>query len=142
MASREEPRLAASARICFDSSPCRPAMALASVSSRMSFTRSRTRSGSISCSRPAMNCASSPVGVSLKLGTRILDRLRPLHDLRLDERAEFVWRRDRRLRGEADEPLTHLLRAIDLRHRAVDLLQRCGRYGGGAYEAVPADRHI
>src|SRR5256714_13882905 len=103
LASRELPRAAARAPICFDSSPWRPAMALASVSRMMSLTRSRTRSGRRSYSSPATKRASSAVGVSVELGTRVLHCLGPLHDLRLDQRGEFLRGRDRRLGGKADQ---------------------------------------
>src|SRR5438552_3275582 len=109
LASRELPSAPASARICLLSSPWRPAMALASVSRMMSLTRSRTRSGRRSYSSPATKRASSAVGccfdsafTSVELGTGILDRLGPLHDLRLDQRGEFLRGRDRRLGREAD----------------------------------------
>src|SRR5437667_4674229 len=103
LVSREAPSAPASARICLLSSPWRPAMALASVSRMMSLTRSRIGSGNRSYSRPAMKRARSAVGVSVELGTGILHRLGPLHDLGLDQSAEFLRRRDRRLRPQADQ---------------------------------------
>src|SRR5258706_8972785 len=116
LASREAPSAVASALICLLSSPWRPAMALASVSRMMSLTRSRMASGKASYCRPATNRASSAVGVSLKLGTGILHRLGPLHDLGFHEGGEFLRCGDRRLRRQADEPLAHVGLLIDLRH--------------------------
>src|SRR5207245_11035339 len=102
LASREPPSAAARARICLVSAPWRPAMALASVSRMMSLTRSRIGGANCSYSRLATKRASSAVGVSVELGTGILHGLGPLHDLRLDQRGEFLRRRDRRLGGETD----------------------------------------
>src|SRR3989442_9767779 len=122
LASREPPSALASARICLVSSPWRPAIALASVSRMMSLTRSTIRSGKWSCCRPATKRASSAVGVSVELGTGILHGLGPLHDLRLDQRGEFLRRRDPRLGGETDQALAHVRLLGGLRPPSVNLL--------------------
>src|SRR5207249_2402870 len=99
----------------------RPAMALASVSSRMSLTRSPIAAGRCSYSSCAMKRASSLVG-SLKFCTGVLDCLRPLADLGLDQRREFLGRGDRRLGREADQLVAHVGLLVDLRHGGVDLV--------------------
>src|SRR5438128_2432617 len=142
LASRELPRAPASARICLLSSPWRPAIALASVSRMMSLTRSRIGSGSCRYSRPATKRASSAVGVSVELGTRVLHRLGPFHDFRSYERGEFLGRRDRRLRRQADQPFAHVGLLVDLRHGAVDLLEDRRRDRRRADQPIPADRDV
>src|SRR5437879_226123 len=142
LASREPPSAVASARICLLSSPWRPAIALARVSRTMSLTRSRVRSGSWSYCRPATKRASSAVGVSVELGTRVLYRLGPLNELRLDQRGEFLRCRDRRLRRQTDHPFAHVGLLVDLRHGTVDLLQHLRRDRRRAHGAIPDDRDI
>src|SRR5919109_3945788 len=117
-------------------------MALASVSRMMSLTRSRTVAGRCSYSRFATKRASSAVGVSVELGTGILDSLSPLHDLGLDERSEFFGRGNRGFSGEVDEALAHLGGCIDLRYGAMDFLHDGRRNAGGSHQAVPADGDI
>src|SRR3954470_11357669 len=98
-------------------------MALASVSSRMSFTRSRVAAGSCSYLRPAMKAASSAVTL-IRAWLRNPSRLWPFHDLGLDERREFFGCGDRGLCGEAHQALAHVGHLVDLGDRGMDLLRR------------------